>query len=127
MSGGTKAVIGILGGVLLVLLLLVVPAGGPFGGGPMIGPGGMMDGGWGFFGILWMLVPLLFWGGLIALVVWAVVRVTSSRGDSGDHGERAELAEEILGERFARGEIGAEEYEDRLRILRETSGPRARK
>jgi putative membrane protein len=33
--------------------------------------GGMM----GAFGWLWMLIPLLFWGGLLALIAWAVVRV----------------------------------------------------
>jgi putative membrane protein len=46
---------------------------------------------------------------VIAAVVWLVVRRT--RG-----GERTglETAREILAERFARGEIGADEYRERL-------------
>ncbi|MCA3748391.1 MAG: SHOCT domain-containing protein [Rubrobacter sp.] len=130
MSDGTKTVLGALGGILLLLVLLAILAGGGlFGGGPMMGPGGMMDdwgwgpggmmdGGRGFFGILWTLVPLLFWGGLIALIVWAVVRITSGQGSSDDHRARAGSAEEILRERFARGEIDAEEYERSLEVLR---------
>lgn len=33
--------------------------------------GGMM----GTFGCLWMLIPFLFWGGLLVLIAWAVVRI----------------------------------------------------
>ena len=80
---------------------------------------GVMGGGWGAFGWLWMLIPLLFWGGLIALVVWAVVRVFPGQRDSGGFSEtRAKPAEEVLKQRFARGEIDAEEYERSLAVLR---------
>ena len=80
--------------------------------------GGMMGGGWGIFGWLWMIVPLLFWGGLIALVVWAVMRIFPGQRVGGEPQERgAQSAEEILRERFARGEIDAEEYEERRRFL----------
>lgn len=137
MSGGVKAAIWV-GGIALVLLVLIAifisspwSTGSPWGTGPMMGPGGMMNGGswwgpggmmgngWGLFGLLWMLVPLLFWGGLIALIAWAVVRLASTRrhDDVGIHGESAE---EILRQRFARGEIDAEEYEERRRTLNES-------
>lgn len=76
---------------------------------------GMM-GGW-----MWMLFFLLFWGGLLALIVWAVVQVLSRR--DGERPERrGESAEEILRARFARGEIDAEEYERSLEVLRNERG-----
>jgi putative membrane protein len=87
----------------------------------MMGPfdGGGMMGNWGVFGWLWMLIPLLFWGGLLALIAWAVMRIfPGGRSSSGPHEGSARSAEDTLRERFARGEIDAEEYEERLRILR---------
>jgi len=132
MSSGIKTVLGILGGILLLLVLLALLGGGPFGTGPTMGPGGMMgnqgqgwgsggmmDGGWGVMGLAWVLVPLLFWGGLIAVIVWAVIRVASARHHHDDGGIPGESAEEILRQRFARGEIDAGEYEERRRILNE--------
>lgn len=68
-----------------------------------------MDGmGW------WMLwgafMMLFFWGGLIALAVWAARSLTgrdSTRGDVDDDRHRAlSLAEE----RYARGEISRDEF-----------------
>lgn len=56
--------------------------------------------------VLWLLVG----GGIVALVVWAV-RELSGRRTS----ENPALS--ILGERYARGEIGSEEYETRRRQL----------
>lgn len=80
---------------------------------------GVMGGGWGAFGWLWMLIPLLFWGGLLALIAWAVVRVFPGQRDSADFSRtQAKPAEEVVRERFARGEIDAEEYEDSLEVLR---------
>jgi putative membrane protein len=103
-----------------VLVLLTVFAGsGFFGLGPMMGQGGMMGQGWGLFGIIWMLVPLLFLGGLVAVIVWAVTQLTSGRHAAGSAGVHDQSAEEILRQRFARGEIDAEEYEKRRRILNE--------
>ncbi|MBA3952580.1 MAG: SHOCT domain-containing protein [Rubrobacter sp.] len=74
---------------------------------------GMMGGGW-----LWMLLPLLFWGGLLAFAAWALIRIFPNRsGGNGSSGVREENAEEILRKRFARGEIDAEEYERSLKVL----------
>lgn len=74
--------------------------------------GGDMMGG---FGLAWMLINLLLLVGVVALVAWAV----SARGKGGGAPEgRADSAEEILRNRFARGEIGAEEYEQSLSVLR---------
>lgn len=80
---------------------------------------GVMGGGWSAFGWLWMLVPLLFWGGLLALLAWAVVRVFPGQRDSANFsGTPAKPAEEVLRERFACGEIYPEEYERSLEVLR---------
>jgi putative membrane protein len=120
MGNSMKAMLGVLGGAVLVLVVLTVFAGsGLFGGGSMMGPGGMMGGGWGFFGIIWMLVPLLFLGGLVTVIVWAVTQLGSGRQAGGSAGVHDQSAEEILRQRFARGEIDTEEYEERRRILNE--------
>jgi putative membrane protein len=123
MSNTLKVLLGVLGGALLVLVLLAVFAGGGlFGSGSMMGQGGMMDGGWGTLGILGVLVQLLFWGGLLAVIVWAVVRITANRQGGGtDARVGGDSAEEVLRQRFARGEIDAEEYDERRRILRKQS------
>jgi putative membrane protein len=137
MNRSAKVLLGVLGGAALVLVLLAVFAGiGLFGSGSMMGWGDMM-GGWGVFGMGSMmlggvLVPLLFLGGLIAVIVWAVTQLGSgghdaserhAAGSAGVHeqGVHKQSAEEIVKQRFAHGEIDAEEYEQRLRILREES------
>jgi putative membrane protein len=57
------------------------------------------------FGWLGMLLMALFWIGVIVLVVWGLTHVFSPRQP------RAELdAEEILKQRYARGEISREEF-----------------
>ena len=77
------------------------------------------DGG-GFWGP-WILFPLLFWGGIVFLIAWTVTRIfPKGRGDDRSEGPR-DSAEEILRERFARGEINAEEYEKSMSALRETA------
>jgi putative membrane protein len=123
MSNTLKVLLGVLGGALLVLVLLAVFAGGGlFDSGSMMGQGGMMDGSWGILGILGVLVQLLFWGGLLAVIVWAVVRITANRQGGGtDARVGGDSAEEVLRQRFARGEIDAEEYDERRRILRKQS------
>lgn len=79
--------------------------------------GGMM-GGWGAFGWLWMLVPLLFWGGLLALIVWAIARVFPGQRREEQPNAGRESAEDVLRARFARGELETEEYERSLKVLR---------
>jgi putative membrane protein len=63
------------------------------------------------------LMMLAFWGGVIALIVWAF------RG-AGRPTDAGRDAESILEERFARGEIDAEELESRRSVLREPSRKR---
>ena len=83
---------------------------------------GTMDGpmgGWGGFWWPFMLVPLLLWGVLLSLLVWFAVRLFSrGRGDARP-GATRDSAEEILRERFARGEISAEEFVQSHEVLNE--------
>jgi putative membrane protein len=58
----------------------------------------------------WLVMPIgmiVFWGGIIALIVWAIRQFTEGRGGRGN-------AIEIAKGRYARGEISQEEFE-RLR------------
>ena len=64
----------------------------PFGMGWLMGLGG-----------LWMIV---FWGGLIALIVWGVARL-SRRDDGNPKHDPLDVAKA----RYARGEISREEFE----------------
>lgn len=57
----------------------------------------------------WIVFPILFWGGLVTLVIFLRRRC---RGQSGIR---------VLREAYARGEVGETDYRERLRVLRETS------
>jgi len=69
---------------------------------------GMMGGMWGF-GAFGMIFVVLFWGLLIFLVVWGIVRLTGGQGLS--KSESHDSALEILQKRLASGEVTDEEYE----------------
>jgi len=70
----------------------------------------MMYGWHGGWGIFWMVV---FWGAILGVVVWAIA--AAARRGSGGPPERT--ARDILEERFARGEISKDEFEERRRVL----------
>ena len=59
---------------------------------------------WMLFGGLWMLI---FWGGLIALIVWGVKKLTERGGRTGERSDPLSIAKE----RYARGEISKEQFE----------------
>jgi putative membrane protein len=73
----------------------------------------------GGFGILGLLVPIL----LLVLMVWAITRIFPDWQDRVNLQRREDSAEETLRQRFARGEIDAEEYERSLEILRNVRAP----
>jgi putative membrane protein len=84
---------------------------------------GTMDGPMGGWGGLWwpfMLIPLLLWGVFLSLLVWFAVRILSKGRGAARPGATIDSAEEILRERFARGDISAEEYDKSMKALRET-------
>lgn len=65
---------------------------------------------------LMMLMMVAFWGGLVALVVW-LVRGSRDEGRREPPVEPAR-ADEVLAQRFARGEIDEEEFTRRRELLR---------
>lgn len=73
------------------------------------------NGNWNGWASLAMVASMaLFWG----VVIYGVLALArSARTPSPDVGDRSD-PEEILRERFARGEIDAREYQERLQVLR---------
>lgn len=57
---------------------------------------------WMVFGGVWM---ILFWGGLIALIVWGITKLS---GRNGSTSKRDPL--DLAKERYAKGEISREEF-----------------
>ncbi|MFB6114107.1 MAG: SHOCT domain-containing protein [Halodesulfurarchaeum sp.] len=91
--------------VVVVLLALVFLL-------PVLGFGGMMGGGG--FGMIGG--PIFFGPLLLIALVWLLVASGSDR----DGTRSSNRAEDTLRERYARGELTEEEYEKRLRTLRES-------
>jgi putative membrane protein len=78
------------------------PAGLQHGGKPMMGLGMGVG----------LLLLLLFWGLLIAGAVWLAKAVLTGRLRPGGEASDPDLSpRQILDQRYARGEIGAEEYQ----------------
>ena len=75
------------------------------------GPGHMWGGGWGFG---WFF-PFLMFIFMIALCVFLMTRMSWGQGHS--RGDPAGSALQILNERFAKGEISKEEFEEKRSIL----------
>ena len=61
--------------------------------------------GLGFFSFGWLWV-ILFWGLLIGLIVWAITKISKRDGS-----ELRTSHIEIVKERYAKGEISKEEFE----------------
>lgn len=73
-----------------------------------------MMGPWGWIG---MILVALFWIAILAGVIWLVYRIAKSQGWIGKGRGRAR-SEEVLRERYARGEIDRETYKQMLEDLR---------
>jgi len=81
------------------------------------------DGGWdaGTW-FLMSLMMIMFWGGLIGLGVWLVHSLRSARGPAQPlpppvRPSSTATADEVLAERFARGEIDEDEFKRRRALL----------
>jgi putative membrane protein len=72
------------------------------------------DSGWSWW---WMLPMMMFMVVVVGAVIWAVLAVSRPGSDTSREAP-PQSAEEILHERFARGEIESAEYHDRLDALR---------
>ena len=72
----------------------------------------------------WMLwgglMMVLFWGGIIALLVWMVQSLTRREDGQGQPGAPRRTALDIAKERYARGDISREEFEQIKRDLEGT-------
>jgi putative membrane protein len=80
------------------------------------------DGGWAVGGWLAMsLMMVVVWGLPIALVVWAV-RSSVHRDQPSETTPSRRAAEQVLAERYARGEIEEGEFAHRREVLR--TGPK---
>lgn len=84
--------------------------------------GVMWYGDWSWGGWLFMaVIMILFWGLLIAGVIALTHYLSGARRGrpAGDSGWESRRAEDLLQERFARGEIDEDEYKRRVTVLRE--------
>lgn len=114
----SESIIAIVAGIVLVVLLFSLFGGGMLGWG-MMGPGHMWgwngDGfgfGWGIAGVLMVLImgllPILF----LVLVVLGIVWLVRNASDGETERTRSrDQALSILRERYARGEITREEFD----------------
>jgi len=66
--------------------------------------------GMGWWMVFGGILMVLFWGGLIGLVVWGISRLIQ-RSDSGPSSGQRRDALDIAKERYAKGEISREEFE----------------
>ena len=70
------------------------------------------------FGIVGLVLMILFWGGLIALAVWLIRGLFPHVGQPpASQSDRSLGAREILDRRFARGEISREEYDSMREMI----------
>lgn len=69
------------------------------------------------FGFMWLL-PLLFFVVMAFIMRSFFGRGSSSCGSHGDSNNHQENAREILDNRFAKGEINSDEYEDMKKELK---------
>ena len=66
-------------------------------------------------GLIWM---LLFWGGVILLAVWLISLLFPNVSQTPPNQPRASTsARDILDQRFARGELSAEQYREMRQTL----------
>jgi len=71
----------------------------------------MWNDGFGAIGLLWPLMMLMFWGGIVLLVVWAIRSFTSR--PSGGH----DAPLEVLKRRLASGALTQAEYEQARKVI----------
>jgi len=116
-TGGGLILAALVLGTLMPFLVPATVGGSTYGW--MMGPG--MMGGYGMmagFGWLGMLMMVLFWVGVVLLVVWGLRNLLTTRPPRGEPD-----AEEILKQRFARGGMSHDEFTQAREALR--SAPHA--
>ncbi len=87
---------------------------GGYGGGWGMGPG--MMGGWGIG--WWGFIPMiLFWGLIIVGIVFLIKYLAQGTANKGSDSSDSSRALGILKERYARGEITKEEFEQMKNVI----------
>ena len=81
----------------------------------MMGYGSGMGSGW-LFGLL-MMVGLILLGVVLVRVMGGGLRRSDGDADRSSPGSPGASARRLLDERYARGEVSTEEYQERLRVL----------
>ena len=71
---------------------------------------------------VWMSIMMVAFWALIAAAVYAVIRAVANDNRGSGAAAPPQTPEAILAERFARGEIDADEYHSRLHNLRTPVG-----
>lgn len=71
------------------------------------------------FGLVGLLLMVLFWGTLIVGAVWLLKSIFPDAGAKTNQKEQALSAREILDQRYARGEITRDEY---IRMVEDVRG-----
>ena len=115
MNKGLRTTIIVGGIVLAILILLPLLLGGLLGwqrgSWGMMGPGMMAGFGWGWFMPVLM---ILFWG----LIIWGIVALVRGLSSPKYRDSSAtESALEVLKRRYAQGEIGKKEYQEKKKEL----------
>jgi len=87
----------------------------------MCGGNWMWNGGWGWGGWLMMTLGMIIFFALVIGAIVAAVRYLGAAGN-GPRNEPTRTPALLLAERFARGDIDADEYQRRVVLLREHSG-----
>ena len=77
--------------------------------------------GWTWPMMLWMGIGTIFWLGVLALLIWAVVRWVGPRATGRYPTASGMSAMEILRQRYARGEIDAATFEQMRERLESTA------
>jgi putative membrane protein len=82
-------------------------------------PGWGHMGGGGWRDDMWIWGPLLmiFWLALAIVVTWFLVRSVNDRAAAREPAGGGQRARDILAERYAKGELNTEEYNERLARL----------
>jgi putative membrane protein len=114
----SNTLIALIGGLILIVLVLTLVGGGMMNWG-MSGPGHM----WGWdvgtgWGTGMMLIMLIFWAFIVVAVIYGIsVLVRSGTDDRSRRDGGQDKSLDILRERYARGEISKEEFDQMRRNL----------
>jgi putative membrane protein len=77
---------------------------------------GIMGGGWLGFGLGWIIM-IIFWALIIWLIIFLVRKISGHGGCSCANHKHKDSTLEILKERYAKGDIDKQEFEEKRKTL----------